>query len=105
MGAIPAAAGKHRAHGALPRARWRSGRCEALRPDVRWRAAFGLLHPPDAESLAGGGLHDPPALAELALPRAQRFPPRGFGIAVKSYELRGGKGVARSGRTRGSRVH
>src|SRR3546814_14393681 len=64
MGAIPAAAGKHRAHGALLRARWRSGRCEALRPDVRWRAAFGMLHPHDAATLAGGGLHGPPALAE-----------------------------------------
>src|SRR3546814_12628513 len=87
MGAIPAAAGKHRAHGALLRARWRSGRCEALRPDVRWRAAFGMLHPHDAETLAGGGLHDPPALAELDLPRAQRFQPRGFGIEVVGLDI------------------
>src|SRR3546814_18215761 len=87
MGAIPAAAGKHRAHGALLRARWRSGRCEALRPDVRWRAAFGMLHPHDAETLAGGGLHDPPALAELDLPRAQRFPPRGFGITAGGPDI------------------
>src|SRR3546814_1008605 len=60
----------------------RRGCSPDLRPDVRWRAAFGMLHPHDAETLAGGRLHDPPALAELDLPRAPRFQPRGFGIEV-----------------------